>query len=96
MKAFGWSLVAATIVACGPIQPAPVVPDGPVDPERSCSATCVEWRRLGCEEGTDTEAGASCEQVCENAAAATPSWDLTRDAECMSASRTCEAARSCR
>ncbi len=96
MTTFGWLLVAATMLACGPIQPDPVVPDEPVDSTRSCATTCVEWRRLGCEEGSDTDAGASCEQVCENAAAATPSWDLTRDAACMLDSRTCEAARECR
>lgn len=71
-----------------PPDPEPVPP-----PEPPCQSTCDEWRRLECEEGDETDEGAACEVVCQNAAE--HGFTLSRELGCMRAAQTCEAARDC-
>lgn len=88
---------------CGPTptpppDPPPPLPEAPVGPlapteERNCPGTCARLLELGCEEGTPTPGGATCEQVCANALA--EGIVLAHDQRCLDEAFDCETARGC-
>lgn len=67
--------------------PTPVPP-----PAGSCAVACARLRELGCEAAKPTEAGASCEAVCEYV---NSSGTLQLDTGCVAAAASCEAADRC-
>lgn len=77
--------VALALTACELPPPQPPTVDG-------CAAACENLRRLGCPEGQPTDAGESCEQVCDNAQASPaplPTACVARAASCDEAAQ-CE------
>jgi hypothetical protein len=85
----------------------PIQPKGPVSPpveagplptppaNSDCAAACAVWNKYGCDEGKPTLKGASCEDVCSNAA--TDDSPLTLSPDCVKspAVTSCETARAC-
>jgi hypothetical protein len=90
MKRFAFSaatgLSIALVVACGP---SPIVRPVPVD-GATCASACARLRELACE-SVESPGGASCEAVCEHAAAN----GVDVGVGCFTASRTCAEVASC-
>ncbi len=82
-------LVWLTACAGRPVEGSPGILPPSSD---GCAAACENLRRLGCEEGTPTPGGVSCEGVCRNAAES--GIDLTCTGEVTRAA-SCEEARLC-
>ena len=62
-----------------PPPPPPVPTVDPVPMEPTCSTACENQRELGCELGSPTAEGASCEEVCLNSEASPlvgMAWDV--------------------
>jgi hypothetical protein len=77
-------LLLVLLVGCEVLPPRPPVTE-------TCANACANLRRLGCPEGEPTEAGASCEQVCDNAQAS----PAPLPTGCVAQATTCDAATNC-
>ncbi len=73
----------------------PLPPPAPVDVQAldDCGGACAIWRDRRCPEATPTPAGASCEQVCRNAAE--NGIDTAKQLSCAQSATTCAALRAC-
>ncbi len=87
------ALLASSLLltACPPPQPVTPGPT-PEEAEADCSSACIHYRKLGCEEGENTNDGATCEDVCENFQA---SGMIVMDLDCASKVTTCDAINEC-
>jgi hypothetical protein len=62
-----------------------VQPEVPHGPASDCASACARLRELQCSEAEPTEAGATCEQVCENFERPSLTACVARAADCDSA-----------
>jgi hypothetical protein len=83
------ALVALT-VSCVPV-PEPKDPQDVVTRPATCAGYCDHLRAMACAGGADTEGGAPCEAVCENAIEAGVRWDL----QCRATAPSCSAVEAC-
>lgn len=88
MSALGACATYDSITPPAPVSPVAVVPGTDTD----CGAACANGRKLGCEFGKDTAAGATCEAVCHNSE--TSSY-VTMNPRCMAMAASCDAADAC-
>lgn len=81
-------LVMFWVSGCAPpASPAP--PPGTVVLESSaCQKACTHQRAIGCELGTPTPGGATCEEVCEDNAKNGFSWNT----QCLAEAKSCDEA----
>lgn len=84
-------LVLVSLVACTFPQRPP--PPEPIANKSDCEISCSRYQQFGCEEGQPTAKGATCTEVCLNAAES--GIDLAKDVPCVQASTSCSTVRSC-
>lgn len=88
-------VLALALTGCRPgSTPVPNLDAGITQVEAG-AATCLQWcahaTSLGCDAAKPSPAGASCNDVCENAQAGLLKWNLT----CRANAASCDAADNC-